>query len=97
VQNITVRRGTGRGLGGDDPAGAGPVVDDELLAELLGELVGDDPRGHVGDSASPVRDDDAHRAVRIAGLRRGRQQRERGRRGREQSRRADPHAVEEGR
>ena len=68
-QRVAVRRGGGAGLGGDDAAGAGPVVDHELLAEALLQLLGHQARGDVGDAARPVGHDDADRTVGIPGLR----------------------------
>ena len=52
-----------------DAAGARHVLDDEILAELFAELLGDEPRGDVGNAARPERQNDAHRLVGIIRLR----------------------------
>ena len=66
-QRVAVRRRLGDVLGGDIVAGARLVLDDELLAELLGQPSADDARDDVGRSAGRIADDDAHRMVGIAG------------------------------
>ena len=68
VQEVAVRRGAGRRLGGDDAAGAGTVVDDELLAEPVGQPLGDDAHGGIGDAAGTIGNDDPHRTARVPGL-----------------------------
>src|SRR5262245_18148566 len=55
-------------LGSDIGAGAHPILDDERLAEALGELLADQARDHVGSAAGGITDNDAHRPRRI-GLR----------------------------
>ncbi len=47
------------------PAGARPVLDDERLAELLAQPLGDDPRRHVEAAARRRGDHDLHRAVGV--------------------------------
>src|SRR5690242_1851788 len=48
-------------VGGDVGARAGPVFDDELLAELLGKPLADQPCGDVRRSARWKTDDDMDR------------------------------------
>ncbi len=60
-ERITVGLGLHRRFRGDDLAGARPVVDDELLAELLRELLPDHARGDVGDPARCVGEQDLDR------------------------------------
>ena len=62
------QRGYAR-LRGHDPAGPRPVLDDELLTQLFAQALRNDAGGDVGDATRPVRNEDAHRPVRIAGLR----------------------------
>src|SRR5205085_3976152 len=59
-------------------AGAGPVLDDELLAEELTELRRHLTRDEVVASARAGRDDDTHRLrrIRLRGRRAGNEQRE---------------------
>ena len=70
-QRVAVLRRVGDIFGGDARAGAGLVVDDELLAEDrprgLGEHAGDD----VGGRARGEADHDVDRPRRIGGLRQG--------------------------
>src|SRR5262249_34841192 len=70
-----------RRLRGPDVAGrAGDVLDIELLAEMLGELLRGKARENVGRAAGLERDDDAHRPARPSlGARAGGPGRERGR------------------
>jgi hypothetical protein len=77
-QRVAVRRGGCRGLGADHAAGAAAVVDEHLVAELLGELVGDQPPDHVIAAAGRERNDQPHRLVGIVGGgRRGQRQQQR--------------------
>src|SRR5215468_1184200 len=55
-------------LGSDIGAGARPILDDERLAEALGELLADQARDNVSSAAGGITDNDAHRPRRI-GLR----------------------------
>src|SRR5262249_1479803 len=55
-------------LGSDIGAGARPILDDERLAEALGELLADQARDNVGSAAGWITDNDAHRPRRV-GLR----------------------------
>ena len=50
-QRIAVGRRLHHRLGGDVGAGARPVIDDELLAELFGQPFGRQPRHGVGGAA----------------------------------------------
>ena len=65
-----------RGLGADVSAGAGLVVDEDLLAQRLAEVLGDQAGRDIGALPGLVRHDQAHRLVGI-GLRRGGQSRQR--------------------
>ncbi len=56
----------GRTLGADDAARTGAVVDDDGLAELLGEPHGDGTGHHVGDAARRKGHDQAQRLAWIA-------------------------------
>src|SRR5262245_4851003 len=48
-------------LGSDIGAGACPILDDERLAEALGELLADQARDNVSSAAGGITDNDAHR------------------------------------
>ena len=52
-------------IGADDAAGAAAVIDKDLLAQSLAELIGDDAADHVVAAARRERDDHADRAARI--------------------------------
>ena len=71
LPNLAERVAVGRSaehLGhGHDAAGAGTVLDHELLLELLAELVGQQPHGQVADAARPIGHEHAHRLGRIVG------------------------------
>ena len=54
--------------GSDVGAGARSVLNDERLAEALGELLADQARDDVGSAAGGIANDDLHRPRRI-GLR----------------------------
>src|SRR5262249_17793213 len=62
---ITVGRGAGSAGGGDHPAGAANVFDDDLLAERLRHAVLDDARDRIGRAAGRVGD---HERDRTAGV-----------------------------
>ena len=64
-QRVAVRRRLGGHFGGDIARGARPIVDDELLAEVLGQPLAHQPPGDVGPDAGREADDDAHRPRRI--------------------------------
>ncbi|GAB7546621.1 hypothetical protein CS8_063060 [Cupriavidus sp. 8B] len=70
-QRVAIGRGLGHQLRADIAAGAGPVVDQERLLELLRELLGNDARDHIGGPASGKRHHDAHRLVGVAVVRGG--------------------------
>src|SRR5581483_12426741 len=65
-ERVAVRRRTHHRFGGDVAGGAGPHVDDELLAEFLAQRLGDQPRRDVGRAAGGLADDDMHRTRRVA-------------------------------
>ena len=50
---------------GEYAVGAGAVIDDERLAETLGEFDGSDARDQISDAARRVRDQYAHRPGRV--------------------------------
>ena len=52
-------------VGGERAAGAGAVLDDHRLAELVGELAAEQPRQHVDRAAGRERHDQPDRAVGI--------------------------------
>jgi hypothetical protein len=69
-QRVAVgRRRRGR-LGADQRSGAGPVFDEERLADLLAQLAGQHPADDVVGAAGTERHDDPDRTVRV-GLRIG--------------------------
>ena len=59
-QRVAVRRRIHDCLGGDIAAGAGAVLDDELLAEPLRQALTHEPRQDVGDTAGRIADDQFH-------------------------------------
>jgi hypothetical protein len=67
-QRIAVRGRTHDGFGGDIGGRSGPVFDEELLSEPLGQPLTDETRGDVGGAAGGKADNQAHRPRRI-GLR----------------------------
>ena len=67
-QRVAVGRCFRHQLGADDAAGAGLVLDHELLAEPLAELRADDARQNVVEPARRERHDHPHRLVRIVAL-----------------------------
>ena len=74
-QRVAVRRRAHDLHGGERRRGARPVLDDERLAELLLELLRDQPRQQVGAAAGGERHHDGHRPRRILlGMRRRREQ-----------------------
>ena len=62
---LSLANSRGRG----DAAGTGLVLDDNLLAQLAGELLGNDPQAGVGDPTRTEGNDDPDRLGRIVGLR----------------------------
>ncbi len=62
-QRVAVGPCAGDGGGADRAARSRLVLDDEGLAELLAELLGDHARHHVGRAAGGQRHDDVHRPV----------------------------------
>jgi len=64
-QRVTIGFGIDHRFGGDVVAGAGLVLDHELLAEPLGEPLADQPRDDIGRSARRISDNPAHRPGRI--------------------------------
>src|SRR4029077_13046407 len=64
-KRIAVGRGFGDDLRAEDAVRPGLVLDDELLAPALRELLPDKARDGVGKPARRITDDHAHRLVRI--------------------------------
>jgi hypothetical protein len=64
-KRVAVGRGFRRDIGADDAAGAGTIIDKNLLAELLTELVGDDAPDRVIAAAGWKRNDQADAAGRV--------------------------------
>ena len=67
-QRVAVGAGLGDRLRADDGVGAGAVVDDDLLAEVLAHLLADQPAEEIGRPARRERHDQRDLARRI-GLR----------------------------
>ena len=65
-KRVAVGRGLGRRLGADDAARPAAVLDHELLAEGLGELVGPGPADEIGGAARRVGEDQLDRPLRPA-------------------------------
>jgi hypothetical protein len=59
------RRG---GFRGEDSAGSGTVLDDELLFQPASQLVRQNAHPDVCDATGPIGNDELHRAIRIIGL-----------------------------
>jgi hypothetical protein len=64
-QRVAVGRRAHRHLGANVVSAAGTILDEECLAEPLGEPLRDDARRNIGRAARRSRDNDAHRASRI--------------------------------
>jgi hypothetical protein len=64
-QRVAIRRRGGDLARACVAAGAGPVLDIELLAEVGGQLVGDDAGNDVGGACGRERHHDLHRPIRI--------------------------------
>jgi|SRR3954467_10683720 len=62
---MTVLRRVGDEFAADHAAGAAAVLDDDLLAQTVTEMLCDDPTDNVIDAARWERHDKAHRAVRV--------------------------------
>ena len=62
---VAVGLGARHFLDGDDAGGAGLVLDQDVLAERLAQMLGVVPRHHVGQAAGRVGDQDADRLVRV--------------------------------
>ena len=60
-QRVAIRGRLGDRLGSDVAAGAGAVLDDELLAEAIRQPLTHQARLDVGSPAGGKADDDAHR------------------------------------
>jgi hypothetical protein len=76
-QRVAVGRRLGDHLRGDDRVGAGPVLDDDRLAEIFAQPLPDHAGENVGRPAGRERHHDADRPLgiarrRIGGLRAGR-------------------------
>ena len=61
-EGVAVGRGARDALDADHVAGAGAVLDEELLLERLGEMLGHDARDDVGAAGGRGGHDDAHGA-----------------------------------
>jgi hypothetical protein len=70
-QRMAVRFGLDRAVNGQIAAGAGDVLDHDGLAPGFGKPVGEITRREVGRAPRRKADQNAHRAIRIAGLRTG--------------------------
>ena len=66
-QRVAVRRRARGRFGADQPAAAGAVLDEELLAERSAELLGEHPAEQVVRAAGHIGHDHAHRLVRPFG------------------------------
>ena len=75
-QRVAIRVGLDALLDAEQAAGAGPVLDDDLRAEPLGEPLRSEARDEVRAAAGGERHDDVHRLRRIFGLRQGRRGRD---------------------
>ena len=64
-QRVTVRCSPHDKFGGHIAARAGPVLDDKLLTEPLGQPLANEPCGNIVRAASGKPDHDVHRAGRI--------------------------------
>ena len=64
-QRVAVRRRLRREIGGNDGPRARPVVDDDLLAPVVGQLGRDGARHHVGKAARREADEKTQWPVRI--------------------------------
>ena len=62
---IAVGRALRDDLGADHPGRAGPVVDRELLVELLAHFLKHEPRYDIGRAAGRKHDDNPHRLRRV--------------------------------
>ena len=69
VERVAVRRLAMDILHGRQGAAAGPVLDHELLVQLLGQVLGDQPREGVAAAAGGGGNDDPDRAAGIVALR----------------------------
>ena len=78
LQRVAVGRRARDGFGADQAAAAGAVLDEELLAEGLAELVGEHAAEQIVGAAGRIGDDDAHRLVRPFGRGAFRQHRKNG-------------------
>ena len=64
-ERVAVLRRVGDDLGANHAAGAAAIVDDDLLAEPLAEMLRDDAGDDVVDAAGRKRHDQPHRPVRV--------------------------------
>ena len=74
-KRVAVRRRAHHHRGAGCAAGAAAILDHHRLAELLRELVGDEPRGDIGERARHEGHDDTQHPVRPADLAEGRSDR----------------------
>src|ERR1700693_3866147 len=61
IDGISIRLGACGKFGPDQSAGAGPVIDDDLLPPKRGKLVAEKPREHVTAATRSIGQDKAHR------------------------------------
>ena len=78
-QRVAVGRRAHDRLDGDIAAGAGPVLDQKILTDMLRQPLAQQPRDHVGRAAGIEADDQPHRPRRKGfGARDARRRRQRG-------------------
>src|SRR5262249_40090280 len=65
---ITVGSSRRGGFRGEDSAGSGTVLDDELLFQPASQLVRQNAHPDICDATGPIGNDELHRAIRIIGL-----------------------------
>jgi hypothetical protein len=70
-QRVTVSWGLLGRLHADATAGARSVFDEKLLAQMLAEILRDQPHGYVGNAAGAVGNNDTDWALRICARARG--------------------------
>ena len=65
-QRVAIRIGAGDAAGAKRSAGAADILDDDLLAEILGHGFGDEAGDGIGRAAGREGNDDGDRAIGIA-------------------------------
>src|SRR5438477_6197713 len=76
-QGIAIGRGVDRDFGCEIVAGARLVLDRELLVQMFGEVLSDQPRANVGRAARWIANQPAHRMIGIVIIRSARGTRDR--------------------